>query len=85
MGTLPFAAFNGHVDAARVLVKELDADANVRNNAGDTPYSRPSDAVRLLKELGADVDVANHDGYTPLHFSERSCRTCAGEGARCRR
>ena len=74
----PCSVANGHVDSSHVLVAELGADLNVRNNMGDTPIHLAtaeghSDAIRALHELGAAVDVANHDGYTPLHC-------CAGYG-----
>ena len=31
------AASNGHADVARVLVKEMDADVNIKDNNGETP------------------------------------------------
>ena len=72
MDTPPYTSPNGH--AARVPVKELGADVDVRSNAGDAPIHLAVklghiEAVRALQELGAAVDVANHDGNTSLHLA----------------
>ena len=75
--SLHLAVANGHSDTARMLVQELGADVNVRNNIGDTSIHMAADeghsvAVRVLHELGADVNVENSDGYHPLHLAASS-------------
>jgi hypothetical protein len=65
------AAFLGHDDTVRYLVKELRADVNIPDNKGVTPlYFAASmgylDVVRILLKLGADINRRKNDGITPL-------------------
>ena len=73
---LHFAATEGHIEIARMLL-ERKVDVNSLNGEGLTPLHRASegwcegclDIVRLLLYHGANVNVHNNDGNTPLHFA----------------
>ena len=65
----------GRADVLRVLLEELGADPNIRNDNGDTPlmlpirnqlvFDRPGHVSFILKH-GADPDARNNKGVTPL-------------------
>ncbi|MEW6322660.1 MAG: ankyrin repeat domain-containing protein [Acidobacteriota bacterium] len=72
LSPLLFAARQGHIDAARVL---LDAGADVNQVSGGDQTSPlliaimngHFDLAKLLIERGADVNAAAHNGATPLY------------------
>lgn len=67
---LQLAAFYGHTEVARFLVKN-GANLEVRDRNGSTPllvasfFGHP-DIVKLLLDSGADVNAQNNNGRTPL-------------------
>ena len=72
MTALHFAARDGHLDAARVLV-DLGADLDqVSGGDGSTPIvfatgSGHYTLARYLLDAGADPNITNLDGLGPLH------------------
>lgn len=63
------AAYGGHADVIRLLVK-AGADTAKKNTLGNTPLHEASsegheDAVRTLVELGASISAKNSKGETP--------------------
>ncbi|CAE7226808.1 ANK3, partial [Symbiodinium sp. CCMP2456] len=73
---LLFAADNGHIEAARLLL-EASADANISENTvfnDATPLilacqNGHFQVARLLLRAKADVDKADLDDVTPLHLA----------------
>ncbi|KAN0137681.1 Ankyrin repeat-containing domain protein [Lactarius tabidus] len=74
--TLHFAASEGHLEVARMLL-ERGADVNSQNDEGLTPLRRASqvqregksDIMQLLLDHGADANLYDKRGNTPLHFA----------------
>ncbi|XP_053461707.1 2-5A-dependent ribonuclease isoform X2 [Nycticebus coucang] len=69
------AAEQGHVDIVRILLDEMGADVNARDNMGRNaliralmnPRDRNVEAItRLLLDHGVDVNVRGDKGKTPL-------------------
>lgn len=69
------AAENGHTEVLRVLLHEMGAEVNARDNMGrnalihallSSPDSNVEDVTRLLLDRGADVNVRGERGKTPL-------------------
>jgi uncharacterized protein len=70
---LIFAAREGHLEAARVLL-DAGADVNQTSEYGWTPLltavnNRNYQLARLLIERGADVNLANRGSWTPLYLA----------------
>ena len=70
MGTLFIACWEGHVDAARLLL-EKGAEVDRANKKGATPlyaacFKGHVDVAQLLLDKGAEVDRAKEGGWTPL-------------------
>ncbi|MCH4093158.1 MAG: ankyrin repeat domain-containing protein [Acetobacter peroxydans] len=70
---LILATYNGHLEAARVLLAH-GADVNAQDEKGATAlagvaFKGDLALARLLLEAGAGVDVANAVGRTPLMFA----------------
>lgn len=68
-----YAAKEGHVSAARVLLS-LGADANLPDSEGDTPLAaaikgNSADVAQQLILAGADVNHADQAGVTPLMWA----------------
>lgn len=69
------AAFWGHIDTVKYLVRDLGLDVNALDSNGDTALH---DAVRfghipVVKELlnaNTDLSIKNNDGHTPLALSK---------------
>ena len=69
--SLHCAAFGGHLEVSRILLKH-NAEVNSLNNGGSTPLHRASEGwwfgegnpgvVRLLLDHGADLQVRNLSG-----------------------
>ena len=61
----------------RVLIKDLGADVNAKDNEGATPLhvATAIDAIRALRALGsehgADVGAVDVNGETPLHWAAK--------------
>ncbi|MGI9338179.1 MAG: ankyrin repeat domain-containing protein [Gammaproteobacteria bacterium] len=68
---LHYAAWKGHTEAARILVKAM-ADIDAKSNKGGTPldyaagHGQTEIALVLIK-AGADIDAKHNNGSTPLH------------------
>jgi hypothetical protein len=76
---LMLAAYHGHVDAVRALLK-AGADPDRRNDRRQTPlggaaFKGYADTVMLLIEHGADIDADNGAGMTPIMFAAVFGRT----------
>jgi hypothetical protein len=70
---LHWAAKNGHVEIARVLLQN-GAEVNVRNNYGNTPLHYAAihghvDILHLLVENGADLEAQNNGGWRALNLA----------------
>jgi hypothetical protein len=74
---LHFAAFNGKLEIARLLL-DLGANPNVENDQGGTPLHLVSEGkydpqghdvgiTRLLLDHGVDVNARKKNEFTPLH------------------
>lgn len=69
-------AFYGEMaDIVQILVKELRANVNLRNNAGDmvlhiAAKNNRVAVVRLLLQLDAHVNAGNNNGKTPLDLAK---------------
>jgi ankyrin repeat protein len=73
--TLHFAAANGHVEIARLLIQN-GAEVNVRSNYGNTPLHLAAirgqvDVLHLLVENDADLEAQNNYGQRALHCAAR--------------
>ena len=69
---LHWAAFHGHLDVVRTLIKN-GANPNVHTKDGYTPlrdaaYRGHTEVVRFLLEAGARVEESDKRGATPLHW-----------------
>lgn len=67
---LTWAAFNGHTDIVKILIKH-GADVNAKNNYGDTALmdaavTANTETAELLLKHGADVNAKTNYGYTAL-------------------
>jgi hypothetical protein len=67
------AAWDGHLEVVRILVRDLGANAN-QTSYGDTPLIAAAHGdhpavVRCLIEYGADVNHAVQGARTPLHIA----------------
>lgn len=64
------ASQTGNVDLVKVLVKEYNADVNVKNNHGRTALMLADyssyDIMKILLSTGADVNAKNNIGSTTL-------------------
>jgi hypothetical protein len=70
---LHYAAWNGHVEIARLLLQN-GAEVNARSNNGYTPLHSASifgqvDILHLLVENGANLEAQANDGRRALHFA----------------
>jgi hypothetical protein len=68
---LHIAAFNDHLDVAKLLLANK-ADVNAKANNGSTPLHLAAakgnkDMVELLLASKADIDAVDNDGWSPLH------------------
>ena len=72
---LHIAVYHGHLDVARLLVKEFDVDVAVTFNKGVTALhiaaqTGNAEAARVLvEELGAPTESRTSDGWTPIHVA----------------
>jgi len=69
------AAFWGHNDMVRYLVKECKLSPNVRDNYGDTPLHDAAKfghtkVVEILLEGGADKSIKNNEGKDALSLAQ---------------
>jgi len=67
------ACGQGHVKVVEMLLKH-GADADAKNNFGDTPLHRACDndhveVVEMLLKHGVDAKAKTKGGYTPLHIA----------------
>ena len=72
---LHFAAENGHVEIARLLLQN-GAELNAKNNYGSTSLHCAAsqdniDILHLLVENGADLEAQDNDGMRALHRAAR--------------
>jgi ankyrin repeat protein len=70
------AARGGHNEAIRVLVEELEAEANPVAKNGQTPmhsaaYNNCAETIQLLNKLGAGIDTKDEQDHTPMHEAAR--------------
>lgn len=67
-------AYNGNIDAARLLLEKGANIETMRSNYGGTPldsaaYNKRTDVARLLLEKGANIQATRINGATPLYFT----------------
>ena len=77
VAALHVAAANGSVEAMRVLVVELGADKDAKNDAGSTAMHVAAvygqvEAIKALEQLGAQLDAQAANEDTPLKISIRA-------------
>jgi ankyrin repeat protein len=68
------AAMHGHIEVARLLLREHSAEINRRNIDGYTPLHLAAlighlGEVRILLEHSAGSNIKTADGDTPLHYA----------------
>jgi E3 ubiquitin-protein ligase mind-bomb len=71
---LHLAALNGHSQVSEVLVKEGQADVDIRNDRRQTPFllavsQGHAAAVEKLVELGCDILAKDEDGDNAMHLT----------------
>jgi E3 ubiquitin-protein ligase mind-bomb len=71
---LHLAALNGHSHVCEVLVKEGQADIDIRNDRRQTPFllavsQGHAAAVEKLVELGCDILAKDEDGDNAMHLT----------------
>lgn len=71
---LHLAALNGHSQVCEVLVKEGQADVDIRNDRRQTPFllavsQGHAAAVEKLVDLGCDIIAKDEDGDNAMHLT----------------
>lgn len=70
---LHLAALNGHANVVEALVKDGQADINIRNNRRQTPFllavsQGHAAAIEKLVDLGCDILAKDEDGDNAMHL-----------------
>ena len=71
---LMLAAHSGHLDAVKLLISELGANIEAKNEEKDTAIhiaacEGQSDIIAILVELGGNPEIGGRGNKTPLHYT----------------
>lgn len=69
------AAYNGHPETVRVLLKNRAYPCNMPRLLFEAVGSRDAETVRTVLELGADPNSRNYHGEPALYFAATRCLT----------
>jgi len=79
LGNTPliYSVLGGHLDTATILLKDLRADPNVQNYAGDTALHKAVDLdnrplISLLISYGANPQIPNKKKVKPIDLAKSS-------------